>query len=65
MIYTDSDYSGSLIDRRSTTGYCTMLGGNLVTRRNKNTGGIDEVLWIQSILKDLQIAYEKANENAM
>ena len=29
--YTDADYAGSVVDRRSTFGYCTMLGGNLVT----------------------------------
>ena len=29
--YTDSDYGGSVIDRRSTSGYCTFVGGNLVT----------------------------------
>jgi len=29
--YTDVDYAGSLVDRRSTTGYCTFLSGNLVT----------------------------------
>ena len=33
--YTDADYAGSPIDRRSTTGYCTFLGGNLVTWRSK------------------------------
>ncbi|RDX97280.1 putative mitochondrial protein, partial [Mucuna pruriens] len=32
--YTDSDYAGSVIDRRSTSGYCTFLGGNLVTWRS-------------------------------
>jgi len=29
--YIDAHYAGSVVDRRSTTGYCTFLGGNLVT----------------------------------
>jgi len=33
--YTDADYVGALTDRRSTSGYCTLLGGSLVTWRNK------------------------------
>ncbi|KAE8675841.1 hypothetical protein F3Y22_tig00111640pilonHSYRG00005 [Hibiscus syriacus] len=33
--YTDADYVGSIIDRRSTSGYCTFFEGNLVTWRNK------------------------------
>jgi len=33
-IYTDGD-AGSVVDRRSTTGYCTFLGGNLVTKEYK------------------------------
>jgi len=33
--YTDADYAGSVVDRRSTSGYCTFLGGNLVTWRSK------------------------------
>jgi len=33
--YTDADYAGSIVDRRSTTGYCTFLGRNLVNWRSK------------------------------
>ena len=33
--YTDADWVGSIIDRRSTTGYFTFVGGNLVTWRSK------------------------------
>uniref|UniRef100_A0A2N9FBM1 Integrase catalytic domain-containing protein n=1 Tax=Fagus sylvatica TaxID=28930 RepID=A0A2N9FBM1_FAGSY len=33
--YTDADWTGSPSDRKSTTGYCTFIGGNLVTWRSK------------------------------
>ncbi|XP_058181355.1 uncharacterized mitochondrial protein AtMg00810-like [Rhododendron vialii] len=29
--FTDADWVGSVDDRRSTSGYCTFLGGNLIT----------------------------------
>ena len=35
VLYTDSDFAGSQVDCRSTTGYCTFLGGNLVTWKSK------------------------------
>ena len=60
--YTDSDWAGSIVDRRSTTGYCTFVGGNLVTWKSKKqmmvsrssaeakframAQGICELLWI-------------------
>ncbi|RDX89226.1 hypothetical protein CR513_29072, partial [Mucuna pruriens] len=34
-IYTDANYAGSVVDRRSTSRYCMFLGGNLVTWRSK------------------------------
>ena len=33
--YCDADWAGDRVDRRSTTGYCTFIGGNLVTWKSK------------------------------
>ncbi|KAL1220946.1 Retrovirus-related Pol polyprotein from transposon RE2 [Cardamine amara subsp. amara] len=33
--YCDADYAGDTMDRKSTTGYCTFFGGNLVTWKSK------------------------------
>ena len=35
ILYTDLNFARSKVDCRSTTGYCTILGGNLVTWRSK------------------------------
>ena len=72
--YTDADYAGSPIDRRSTSGYFTFLGGNVVTWRSKKQNvvarssaeaeframaqGICELLWLKVILEDLRIKWE-------
>ncbi|XP_057965251.1 secreted RxLR effector protein 161-like [Malania oleifera] len=33
--YTDADWAGNIIDRKSTSGYFTFVGGNIVTWRSK------------------------------
>ncbi|XP_034212955.1 secreted RxLR effector protein 161-like [Prunus dulcis] len=64
--YTDVDWAGSITDRRSTSGYFTFVGGNLVTWRSKKqkvvsrssaeaeyrgmAQGICELLWIRRLL---------------
>jgi len=73
-VYTNADYVGLIVDRRSTTGYCIFLGGNLVTWRSKKQNvvarssaeaefrvmaqGVCELLWMKIILDDLKIKYE-------
>ena len=72
--YTDADHGGDLDNRRSTAGYCTFLGSNLITWRSKKQTvvsrssaeaeframalGICELLWIKIILSDLRIHWE-------
>ncbi|RVW19305.1 Retrovirus-related Pol polyprotein from transposon RE1 [Vitis vinifera] len=72
--YTDVDYAGFLVDRRSTTGYCTFLRDNLVTWRSKKQNvvarspaesefraiaqGLCELLWLKIILYDLRIKWD-------
>nr|GFD28895.1 putative ribonuclease H-like domain-containing protein [Tanacetum cinerariifolium] len=35
QVYTDADWAGDKENRRSTSGYFTLVGGNLVTWRSK------------------------------
>ncbi|KAL0560812.1 hypothetical protein IC582_001226 [Cucumis melo] len=67
--YTDSDWAGSVVDRKSTSVYCTFVWDNLVTWRSKKQSvvarssaeaeyramsfGICEEIWFEKVLSDL------------
>ncbi|RVW69268.1 Copia protein [Vitis vinifera] len=68
-VYSDADWAGNIIDRRSTSGYCSFVWGNLVTWRSKKQSvvarssaeaeyralaqGICEGIWIKRVLSEL------------
>lgn len=68
--YTDADWAGSITDRKSTSGYLTLVGGNLVTWRSKKqkvvalssaeaefrgmAKGVCELLWLQKLMIELR-----------
>lgn len=70
--YTDADWAGNTIDRRSTSGYFMFVGGNLVTWRSKKqkvvalssaeaefrgmAKGLCELLWLRRLLTEIGFA---------
>ena len=69
--FSDADWAESHNDRRFTLGYCTFVGGNLVTWRSKKQHVVarssveakyramshttSEMLWVQSFLREMRI----------
>ncbi|GJZ74598.1 hypothetical protein Tco_0639063 [Tanacetum coccineum] len=73
--YSDSDYTGCNMDRKSTSGACQLLGGKLVCWSAKKqqsvamssaeveyvavTGCCADILWMKSQFTNYDIIYEK------
>ncbi|KAM2140366.1 hypothetical protein ACFX1Q_006779 [Malus domestica] len=69
--YCDADWAGNSIDRKSTTGYCTFVGGNLVSWKSKKQTVVArssaeaeywamastacELIWLKGLLCDLGV----------
>ena len=72
--YSDADWAGSF-ERKSTTGFCTFVGGNLVTWKSKKQSVVArssaeteyramastacELIWIKQLLKDMGIEFDQ------
>lgn len=66
--YCDADWAGDRTDRKSTSGYCTFVGGNLVTWKSKKQKVVsrysaeaedramanttNELIWLKALLLD-------------
>ena len=73
--YTDADWAGNPVDRRSTAGYFTFVGGNLVSWRSKKQkvvalssaeaefrgirSGLMEILWLRIVMNELGLLSPK------
>ncbi|MFS7989993.1 putative RNA-directed DNA polymerase [Helianthus anomalus] len=72
--FSDADWAGCPISRRSTTGYCVFVGGNLVSWKSKKQHTVSrssaeseyramadvtsEMIWVRRLLKELGVISE-------
>ncbi|CAN6695276.1 unnamed protein product [Malus baccata var. baccata] len=73
--YIDADWEGNALDRKSITGFCTFVGGNLVTWKNKKQSVVVrssaeaeyrvmastacELIWLKNLLLDLGFPHQQ------
>ncbi|KAJ9539533.1 hypothetical protein OSB04_032266 [Centaurea solstitialis] len=73
--FTDADYDGDPTSRRSTTGYCVFVGGNLVSWRSKKQNLVSrssaeseyramaqttcELIWLHNVLGEIGLSQSK------
>jgi hypothetical protein len=76
--FSDSDWGGSIDDMRSTSGFCFNLGSAIFSWSSKKqdivaqstaeaefiaaTAAVNQALWLQKLLRDLQMEEEEATE---
>ncbi|XP_028948069.1 uncharacterized mitochondrial protein AtMg00810-like [Malus domestica] len=72
--YIDADWAGNALDRKSITGFCTFVGGNLVTWKSKKQSVVArssaeaeyramastacELIWLKNLLLDLGFPHQ-------